>query len=253
MRRTRSSPCRAAPGTTRRSWRASSLRRCCSCPASTASATTGQKIQAKPTSYSAARLSPMRRRRLCVKALNGNGLNSQPPRPEAPRSSLEGRFRSRKTSLQTGTAFETRSFASLLWMRPWGSAPFRSSRGPGLSVLFGRHQHRHCRVDAAASDRHAGKLQSHLHSGYGAEQREVVDVAEMADPKNRVLENPETIAEAHIELPQNQRPQRIGAVALRKPNCGQGRRIVRRLKTLQFDRARLAPSIHGSSRRRTVT
>src|SRR3984885_4954008 len=81
MRRTRSSPCRAAPGTTRRSWRASSLRRCCSCPASMASATTGQKIQAKPTSYSAARLSPMRRRRLCVKALNGNGLNSQPPRP----------------------------------------------------------------------------------------------------------------------------------------------------------------------------
>ncbi len=68
------------------------------------------------------------------------------------------------------------------------------------------------------------ELQSHLHAGDRAEQRQIVDVAEMADPKNPVLENPETVAEAHVEPPQNQRAQSVGAMALSETNSRQRRR-----------------------------
>src|ERR1700677_3020261 len=85
---------------------------------------------------------------------------------------------------------------------PWqgSSACDRRSRCP-----FRRHQHRHRRIDAAIPDRHTGKLQSYLHPGDRSQQREIVDVAEMADPKNAVLENPQSVPQAHVEPPQNQR------------------------------------------------
>ena len=62
-------------------------------------------------------------------------------------------------------------------------------RKPKLSVSFGRRQHRHRRIDAAVPGRHAGELQSHLHSGYGADQREVVDVAERFNATPFDIEN----------------------------------------------------------------
>src|ERR1700722_16353575 len=71
----------------------------------------------------------------------------------------------------------------------------------------------------------------------------------MAEAKNAVLENPETVAEAHVESSQDQRAQSVGAVALSEANSRQRRRSVRRLKTLQFDCARLSPSLHGRSSR----
>jgi hypothetical protein len=126
MRLAHSSRCRAAPGTMGRFWRASYLRACCSCPASTASATPGQRIRARPTSSSVAKLLPTRRRRSCVNALDracprahcaqvyasqrfqdlrcafARGRNSQPPRPEVPRSGLEGPSRRRKRGYEPG-------------------------------------------------------------------------------------------------------------------------------------------------------
>jgi hypothetical protein len=63
--------------------------------------------------------------------------------------------------------------------RPRVPGPRRcGGRDRALSL---RHQHRHRCVHAAVSDRHTGELQSHLHAREGAKQREVVDVAEMAD------------------------------------------------------------------------
>src|SRR3984957_10048333 len=75
----------------------------------------------------------------------------------------------------------------------------------------------------------------------------------MAEAKNAVLENPETVAEAHVESSQNQRAQSVGAMALSQANSRQRRRSVRRLKALQFDCARLSPSLHGGAGRCAMT
>src|ERR1700689_1499698 len=108
------------------------------------------------------------------------------------------------------------ALASRNYLSVWGEQ--LRLRSAGLSVLFRRHQHRHRCIDAAVPDRHIGELQAHLHARDSAEQREVVDVAEMADPKNPVLENPKAIAEAHVEASQNQRAQSVGAVAFSEAN-----------------------------------
>src|SRR5436309_2200850 len=73
------------------------------------------------------------------------------------------------------------------------------SRGFDAGALI-LHQPIHRRVDAALLVRHIGKRQPHLDSGNGAEDSQVVGVAEMTDAEYLALHFPEPCAERHIEM-----------------------------------------------------
>ena len=84
----------------------------------------------------------------------------------------------------------------------------------------------------------AGQLQAHLHAGQRARERQVVEVAEVADPEHLVLELAQSGAERHVEALEDHPADLVGAVA-------RSRRSARRRT-----RARRARAPRGPSRAR---
>ena len=85
---------------------------------------------------------------------------------------------------------------------------------------------RYGRLYAAGLVRHAGKRQSHLHSSERADQADVVEVSQMADPEGRAGEAPEADAERHVVAIQHQVDQPPGVVALRQQRGGDRRAVL---------------------------
>ena len=82
--------------------------------------------------------------------------------------------------------------------------------------------------------RHAGGAQAHLHAAERADQLQVAEIAEMADAEHAVLQNAETVAEAHVEPVQDGGPQFVGAVAFRHADRGERGGVVPRFERIGF-------------------
>src|SRR5690606_41527804 len=96
-----------------------------------------------------------------------------------------------------------------------GPGPRARGRAPVEVDSFRRlPQVLHRRLDAPGLDRHARELQSHLYPAEGPDEREVVEVAEVADPEDLPRELAEPRAERHVELLEDDPPDLVGVVPL---------------------------------------
>ena len=77
------------------------------------------------------------------------------------------------------------------------------------------HQMLHRGLDAVAVELQPGETQAHLDAGERAHQREIVEVAEVADAEHPALEPAQAGAERHVEALEDDLANRVGVDALR--------------------------------------
>src|SRR6478672_9874422 len=119
------------------------------------------------------------------------------------------------------------------WLRGGGE--------PGARRMAREMLHR--RLDSAPGNPDAGELEPHLAAGERAEQRQVVAVAEMADPEHAALDLAEAGAEREVEALVDQPAHRVGVDAGRHDHAGQHRRPALRLDALD----RQLPGVDGGA------
>ena len=78
-------------------------------------------------------------------------------------------------------------------------------------------------------------LQPHLHTREGAHQREIVEVAEMADAEHAALELAEPLAEGHVEPAEDQLAKPVGIQPGRQPHAGKDLGMLRRHAALGLE------------------
>src|SRR6185295_20112892 len=91
------------------------------------------------------------------------------------------------------------------------------------------------RLHAALLVRDAGKLQRYLGDAERADQRAVVDVAQMADAEVFAGVGAEPRAVGDVERVERQRPELVSVVALRQQDRGNGRRQLARVLVQVFE------------------
>src|SRR5262245_6492195 len=110
--------------------------------------------------------------------------------------------------------------------------------GPGITQLsdFARRRLRragqilHRGLHAFLLHRHAGEAEAHLHAGERAHQREIVEVAEMADAEHLAAQLGEAGAERHVERLEDDLAQAVRVVASGHQHRGQRSRILARIE-----------------------
>src|SRR5690242_5784210 len=97
--------------------------------------------------------------------------------------------------------------------------------------------------------RHAGKCQSHFDAGKRAEQRQVVEVAEVTDAEHATGELRQSSAERHVEALEYQLAKRIGVMPIGHQHGCQ------RIAVFGWIRAQdlQTPCAHGRTRRIAVS
>src|SRR5882757_2724141 len=114
----------------------------------------------------------------------------------------------------------------------------------GSIGLRSRFEIRHRRFDTAGPMRHARGGKTHLHTGQGSHQSELVAFAEVADAKHFAREFGEAGAERHVVSFKHGLGELVGVVSRRHQHGGQHRRKFRRFKTQHLE----APLRDGGAR-----
>src|SRR5689334_11108009 len=97
--------------------------------------------------------------------------------------------------------------------------------------------------------RNARELEPHFDTAQRAEQREVVEIAEVADAKHFVAELAQPASERHVEALEYGFPESDFAVTLRHEHSGKRARILGRIETQDLE----PPSAYGAARGFRVT
>src|SRR4051812_5884548 len=88
----------------------------------------------------------------------------------------------------------------------------------------------HRRLHTLALHWHAGKLESHLNAGQRAHQREIVEIAKMADAEYLAGQLAEARAERHVERFQNDFANLVGIVSGRRHDRSERARVFARIR-----------------------
>src|ERR1700730_3057269 len=103
----------------------------------------------------------------------------------------------------------------------------------------------HRRLHAALAVRHAGEREAHLDTGEGADDGQVVGVAEMADAEHLAGELGEAGAERNVEMLERGLAEAVGVLAFGHHHRGERRGIILRLAAPDFQ----PPAAHRAPRR----